>query len=207
MTINASQGYSTSANSAQSSSYSQTYGTAATTAAQANAAAANNSALAAWQKAAEYNAAQAKIQRDWEEKMANSVYQRTVKDMTAAGINPILAAQMGLGTASVGSGATASMSNPQSFMSNTFADQNSASQSSSSGWSNSENGLMTFFESLGNAATTIANAIASSKAASNATQAMKTVAEKGNILKQMENAANGRDSWIPTWLKKIVTNS
>lgn len=63
---------------------------------------------AMWEKTAEYNAAQAQIQRDWDEKMANTAYQRTMADMKAAGLNPILAYQQG--ASSFGSGASATMS-------------------------------------------------------------------------------------------------
>lgn len=53
-----------------------------------------------------YNSAQATQQREWQERMRATAYQATVKDMIAAGINPILAAQ--LGATSAGTGATAS---------------------------------------------------------------------------------------------------
>lgn len=53
-----------------------------------------------------YNSAEAKSQRDWQERMRATAYQATVKDMIAAGINPILAAQ--LGATSAGSGSSAS---------------------------------------------------------------------------------------------------
>lgn len=53
-----------------------------------------------------YNSAQATEQREWQERMRATAYQATVKDMIAAGINPILAAQ--LGATSAGTGATAS---------------------------------------------------------------------------------------------------
>lgn len=136
-------------NSGQSASTSQsaTYGTAATQRAQQNAMQANQSALNAWRMAATYNSDEAAAQREWLEYMANTVYQRTVKDMRKAGINPILAANMGLGTASVGSGATASMTTPSTYMSNTFADSTSSSEASSkshgSSWNESSAGLTT----------------------------------------------------------------
>ena len=42
-------------------------------------------------KERQYNAEQAQLQRDWEEYMSNTSYQRAIKDMEAAGINPALA--------------------------------------------------------------------------------------------------------------------
>lgn len=164
---NLTQGYSSggSTNSAQSQSWSNTAGREASATGASQAALANNTAMANWEKAAQYNAEQARIQREWQERMANTVYQRSVEDMKKAGINPILAANMGLGTASVGSGATASMSDANAFMGQTFAEQNSASTSSSSGssWQNSENGLTTLARDLGTVATNLWNAANSSQ--------------------------------------------
>ena len=53
-----------------------------------------------------YNSAEAAAQREWQEQMRATAYQATVKDMIAAGINPIMAAQ--LGATSAGTGAAAS---------------------------------------------------------------------------------------------------
>lgn len=50
------------------------------------------------------NAAEAQKNRDWQEMMSNSSYQRAVKDMQAAGLNPMLAYSQG--GASTPSGAT-----------------------------------------------------------------------------------------------------
>ena len=61
-----------------------------------------------------YNSAQAREQRSWQERMRATAYQATVKDMIAAGINPILAAQ--LGATSAGSGATATSGMAQGAM-------------------------------------------------------------------------------------------
>lgn len=57
------------------------------------------------QEANEFNASEAQKQRDWQEYMSSTQYQRTVADMKEAGVNPALA--MSNGVASSGSGASA----------------------------------------------------------------------------------------------------
>lgn len=74
-----------------------------------------------WEKQAKFNAEQAQIQRDWQTNMANTQYQRAINDMSAAGLNPILAVTGGGVGTNIPGGATASvggasMSSAQSAM-------------------------------------------------------------------------------------------
>lgn len=58
-------------------------------------------------KAMEFSASQAALNRDWQKMMSDTAHQREVKDLMAAGLNPVLSALNGNG-ASTPSGATAS---------------------------------------------------------------------------------------------------
>lgn len=203
-----SYGYNTakSINRAQSSGYSNTYGTDASNRAANAAAVANEYSMKNLSKVMQYNAMEAQKQRDWEERMANTIYTRSVANMREAGINPILAASMGLSGASVGSGATASVAQPQTFMGQTFADTNSANQAWSTGdsyshgenqssygyngssWGNSESGLATGLKQMQEYIGNAIDAFASSKTVKEATEGMEKIGT--DLSKTMANHSN-----------------
>ena len=116
-------------------SYSRTHGREATAQAIQSAAEANRLQQDMWNMQADYNARQAQIDRQFQAEMSNTAYQRAVKDLMAAGLNPILAAgNMG---ASTPSGAMASSGLSTSHMANTYAEQESYGSSGSRAYSRS----------------------------------------------------------------------
>lgn len=93
------------------------------------------------QAAMNYNSAEAAKNRDWQEMMSNTSYQRAVADMKKAGINPILAFGSGASGASTPSGAQGTISSASMGMAGTSALSNTAlggaTATANYGWSKS----------------------------------------------------------------------
>lgn len=147
----------------------------------------------------DFNREEAEKQRNWEAEMANTIYTRSVKNMREAGINPVLAAGMGLSGASVSSGATASFGGSSAPLSQTFMGSESAnsSQSSSwgesngSSWSNSESGLATFLNAMGTWVQGAIGALSSSHTINIALQGLEDFVDSGQAKEVAKDSAIG----------------
>lgn len=136
-----------------------------------------------------YNREEAKAQRDWQEYMASTAYQRTMQDMKKAGLNPILAAQNG--ATGFGTGASASTSHGQ-FSQMTSAAVPSAHSASAQTMYDYGNNTMQF---LNNAMQTIntAKQYGYSQMAGGLTQSMMQVADSSS--KSINEYARDTEQW------------
>lgn len=136
-----------------------------------------------------FNREEAKAQRDWQEYMAGTAYQRTMEDMKKAGLNPILAAQNG--ATGFGTGSSASTSHGQ-FSAMTSAAVPSAHAASAQAMYDYGNNTMQFLQ---NAMQTIntAKQYGFSQMAGGLTQSMFQVANSSS--KSINKYARATEQW------------
>lgn len=202
----------TAANGSQSSGYSLNYPVAANANAAAQAELAFERQKELNQMTMDFNREEAAKQRSWQEQMANTIYTRSVKNMKEAGINPVLAAGMGLSGAGVSSGATASFGGSSAPMATSFIGSESANsahswgESQGSSWSQSEGGIITALSGLAGLFKTMADTAASSSQVQIMIEGLEKMGVDASTPEKIVEAAGGesKDNSSKNYLKSFA---
>lgn len=185
---------------------------------QEQAAIANQLDTARWEDYKGFQAQQAQLQRDWEERMSNTAYQRAVTDMKKAGINPILAAQVG--GASTPSGAAATISMPSAKSANAGLSSvglpsiggGSMSGASVGGYQGQGNNMSEQLAMFGAMTSMFGNGLSGLAESLNLTEAAKAFAETlkkgdGNGINPFRNKdGNRKTTGIAGWINETVND-
>lgn len=159
---------------------------------QYQAAKANEINLKAVTSARQYNRLEAEKSRDWSRMMRQTAYQDTVKDLQAAGLNPILAASRGATQAPTGPSASASTGGIGAQAASAAAIPSAKTATMQAMYDYGNNTA----QFLNNAMTTINNAkqFGFEEVAKNVTQDMLQVSETSS--KQISETAQSVSQWL-----------
>lgn len=142
--------------------------------------------------AMKYNSEEAQKARDWMEYMSNTAYQRGVKDLKAAGLNPILAATNGAASSPSSAGATSGIAGATADSESWGFNQ---SQQTSENSAVSYSGLAEGLKQLGDGIRDLANSWGSSTTGGKLMGTAKDIAETAG------EAAEYALKYINNWMK------